>query len=259
MRFSIILSLLLFAGLSKAQVAVDTALDFTVKDLEGTQHHLFDYLDAGNYVVIDFFTTNCGPCQTYASEVSASYDYFGCNGGNVVFLGINWGSDNQAVHVFDSAWGAIYPSVSGLQGGGNGIVDLYQVLSYPSVILIAPDRAILNNHIWPPARDTINTEVLNAGGLPQPCTVGVAQADLIFSSLLRAVPAGQGAVQLYISQPSESGMQLQVFASDGRMVADCSISGNTAMQSLSQLNPGVYIARLIFDGSRVTSTKFIVN
>ncbi|NTW25246.1 MAG: hypothetical protein HGA37_11130 [Lentimicrobium sp.] len=41
-----------------------------------------------------------------------------------------------------------YPSVNGLQGGGNNVVDAYQVLSYPTVILIAHYRTILNNHIW---------------------------------------------------------------------------------------------------------------
>ena len=259
MRFTIILSILLSVGIAQGQVAVDTAVDFTVKDLAGTQHHLFDYLDAGNYVVIDFFTTNCGPCQTYASEVSASYDYFGCNGGNVVFLGMNWGSDNQAVHVFDSVWGAVYPSVSGLQGGGNGVVDLFQVQSYPTVILIAPDRTILNDHIWPPSTDSINAIVLAAGGLAQACTVGVNQPDISPAVVIQAIPAGRGSVKIKVNQPVESGMQLQVYASDGRLVADYPFTGGQPEITLSQLKSGVYIARLLSPGKRVVSIKFPVN
>jgi len=257
MRNSIILSLLLFAGISKAQVAIDTALDFTVKDLVGVQHHLFDYLDAGNYVVIDFFTTNCGPCQTYASEVSASFDYFGCNGGNVVFLGMNWGSDNQAVHDFDSTWGAYYPSVSGLQGGGNGVVDLFQVQSYPTVILIAPDRTILNNHIWPPERDTINAEVLAAGGFAQACTVGLNEHTIAVSAVLQAIPAGQGQTLIRLQRPLTSVATLQIFSSDGRLVQQYKLTGNQTEQRLADLKPGIYIARL-FSESAAVSTKFIV-
>ncbi len=259
MRNTLILFLLLLAGTARSQVAVDTAVDFTVKDIQGVQHHLYGYLDAGNFVVLDFFTTNCGPCQTYASEVSASFDYFGCNGGNVVYMGINWGSDNNAVHLFDSLWGANYPSVSGLQGGGNNVVDAYQVLSYPSVILIAPDRAILNNHIWPPLRDTINAEVLAAGGMPQACTVGLNQPDFAAKDILQALPTGPGTVQLKINTLEKPRLKLQVFASDGRMVKDHNIfNGDQSEITLSQLLPGIYIARLISEGKQAGSIKFVV-
>lgn len=258
MRNLIILLFLLFADVTQSQVTVDTALDFTVKDLTGTQHHLYGYLDAGNYVVIDFFTANCGPCQTYASEVSASYDYFGCNGGNVVFLGMNWGSDNQAVHEFDSIWGANYPSVSGLQGGGNNVVDAYQVQSYPSVILIAPDRTILNDHIWPPETGNINAEVMAAGGIPQACTVGVNEVSQKYPVRLQAVSTGKGSVILTTSLSMEPGAQLQVFSSDGRQMASFSYDGNSSSFSLSGLKPGLYVARLMNGHNKITLIKFIV-
>lgn len=256
MRNILLLFILLFSGIARSQVAIDTATDFTVKDVNGNQHHLYGYLDAGDYVVIDFYTTNCGPCQTYASEVSASFDYFGCNGGNVVYMGINWGSDNDAVRLFDSIWGANYPSVSGLQGGGNNVVDAYQVQSYPSVILIAPDRSILNNHIWPPLRDTINAEVLTAGGIPQPCTVGLESAFTLPAVLFQAVQAEQGSVQLKYNRKAEPGMQLQLFASDGRLVNTRSYTGNANDLYLSDLKPGIFIARLMQHGRQVASVKF---
>lgn len=242
-----------------SQVAIDSAVDFTVKDLTGMQHHLYGYLDAGNYVVIDFFTANCGPCQTYASQVSASYDYFGCNGGNVVFLGMNWGSDNQAVHEFDSIWGADYPSVSGLQGGGNNVVDDFQVQSYPSVILIAPDRTILNDHIWPPETDTINAEVLAAGGFPQACTVGVSMIDPSEELTIRAIQTGKGIVLLKINHPVITPMQLNIFAADGRLISDYAAFQNMVEFPLSPLKPGIYIAQLIPSGSRILTVKFVVN
>ena len=42
--------------IAKAQTPLTEAVDFTVKDVHGTQHHLFDILDNKNqHVFIDFF------------------------------------------------------------------------------------------------------------------------------------------------------------------------------------------------------------
>ena len=40
-----------------AQTTLDTAVNFTVKDTYGNNIHLFDILNAGQIVVIDFFST----------------------------------------------------------------------------------------------------------------------------------------------------------------------------------------------------------
>ncbi len=55
--------LLLFVAASlfyltlSAQTTLDTAVNFNAKDPYGVTYTLFDILDAGNYVVIDFFST----------------------------------------------------------------------------------------------------------------------------------------------------------------------------------------------------------
>lgn len=42
---------------SAAQTTLDTALNFSVKDTEGNTLELFDILNQGQLVVIDFFST----------------------------------------------------------------------------------------------------------------------------------------------------------------------------------------------------------
>lgn len=44
----------LFAVSLFGQTSLTTAIDFTVTDTEGEQHHLFDYLNDGKYVVLEF-------------------------------------------------------------------------------------------------------------------------------------------------------------------------------------------------------------
>lgn len=255
---SLFTSLIIFMFLisAKAQVGVEIAPDFSVKDVHSNTHHLYEYLDAGKYVVIDFFTTNCGPCQTYASEISASYEHFGCNYGNVIYLGINWGSDNQSVLQFDEQWGAIYPSVSGLHGGGNGVVDLFEVLSYPSVIIIAPDRSILNNYIWPPDEPTLNAAVLAAGGIPLICTVDTEQIPIPENQSLIATKLSNGIIGITCHEQIQPGMELYVYSADGRMVYSDLLESNVTN---IPLKTGIYFALLVKNGSRISTIRFIVS
>lgn len=41
----------------KSQTSLDTAVNFSVKDIEGKNIELFDILDEGKTVMIDFFST----------------------------------------------------------------------------------------------------------------------------------------------------------------------------------------------------------
>lgn len=51
-------SLILLAVMAygvKAQCPLTEAVDFTATDIDGNEWHLFDILDGGQYVLIDFF------------------------------------------------------------------------------------------------------------------------------------------------------------------------------------------------------------
>ena len=170
------------ADVLQAQTTLDTAVNFHVKTIDGEPIWLFDLLDNDNkIVVIDFFSTSCGPCQLYAPDFQASYEDFGSNSGNVFYVGINWGADNQAVRSFDSIYGLTYPTVSGTQGGGNGVFEDYNILSYPTVIVIVPENhLIVNKEIVPPVRDSINQAVTAAGGI----FVGVEEKDVMESKVV---------------------------------------------------------------------------
>lgn len=80
-------------------------------------------------------------------------------------MGINWGSDNEAVENFDEAFGLTYPSASGTQGGGNAVFESYEIAAYPTVIVITPDHQIVNQFIDPPTTENITDAVIAAGGI----------------------------------------------------------------------------------------------
>lgn len=236
-----------------AQVPLTTAVDFTVKDLNSNTHHLFDYLDANKIVVIDFFTTSCGPCQTYATQISDAYDYFGCNQGNVVFLGMNWGSDNNAVRIFDSVWDARYPAISGLQGGGNGVTENYEVQSYPTVIVITPDKNIATNYIWPPAFDSVVNKVTDAGGVPMPCTVST-----IYHQTGKTAQVTNSGNSLRIALPDDYRYDVALYSLEGKKLLNRTLSGTREHFIPHSLKRGIYFVVVNTEGRTPQILKIII-
>ncbi len=254
LTFSIFLALFNLSNIAISQVPLQTAVDFSAKDVNNGSHHLFSYLADNKIVVLDFFTTNCGPCQTYATEVSQAYEYYGCNEGNVVFIGINWGSDNQAVITFDSLWDARYPSISGMQGGGNGIVEDYQVLSYPTVIVITPDHNIAVNYIWPPSFDSIVQQVSLLGGLPASCTVNTP--DIPVGQLnLRIMESGEISVVMPVIGVTNT---LSIYSVQGKLLWQAIIPAASNYIINPKLKKGFYILTLVTDGEPCAVSKIFV-
>lgn len=256
----IITYVLLFPGGKLfSQTTLDTAVNFHVKTIDGDPIFLFDLLDNENkIVVIDFFSTSCGPCQLYAPEFQTSYEDFGENNGNVYFMSINWGSNNQAVREFDSTYNLTFPSVSGTQGGGNGVFNDYNILSYPTVIVIVPeDHLIVNQEIVPPVHDSINNAVIAAGGI----WVGLneknsAKQELtIFPNPVR----NKANIKLHLQKKSQ--VSLSIFDLFGRakssiLQKNCQAGEVSIPIDLNYLDDGIYFVNISY-GNRTFTRKII--
>ena len=145
--------LLLFAAVVfafglKAQCPHTEAIDFTATDCHGTEVHLFDILDGGQSVLIDFFYTTCGPCNQAAPKVAEAYTRLGCNMHDVFFMEISTSDGDAACQNWCNTYGIEYPTIS-TAGGGHDICSQYGITAYPTVILITPDHQIVINDLWP--------------------------------------------------------------------------------------------------------------
>jgi cytochrome oxidase Cu insertion factor (SCO1/SenC/PrrC family) len=152
----------------KAQTDLTQAVDFTATDCHGTEVHLFDILDSGQAVLIDFFYTTCPYCIQTIPYMVQSYQALGCNMHDVYYMEISCrGTDtDQVCQNWCQSHGVEYPTISGPAGGSN-ICNQYHIEYYPTVILIMPNREIVIQDLYPiPNAQTIINQ-LGAYGIQQ--------------------------------------------------------------------------------------------
>lgn len=124
------------------------ATDFTATDINGNTWHLYDLLDEGKTVILDFSTTWCSPCWQYHHEdvLSNLYEAFGPNGSDqlVVLLieadpGTGMADLQGNTNSTQGDWitGTNYPIID-----NTTIHEDYGVFGFPTIYTICPDRSM---------------------------------------------------------------------------------------------------------------------
>lgn len=231
--------LFIFAfGYGHSQALIDTARDFSYYSTHGELLELYPTLAQGKVVLLEFFTTSCGPCTVYAPDVQQIYEAYGENQQDVVVWGLDWGNDNTGVLYFDSVNGLTFPSVSGMEGGANQTSLDYQIQSRPTVVIILPNGVIHSQfHVWGTEPtfhhiDSVLTAVLQL-------ITSVPEFRAKDSFHFYPNPASD---YLYPAiQPEAGNLQVSLYTGIGIKVAEYKISMNGSMD-VSGLPPGLYFA-----------------
>jgi plastocyanin len=116
------------------------APDFTVTDINGTSHTLYNYLDSGFVVVVELLSVTCGHCIAYAPGTQSSYITNGPDGSNVArFLGleVNSSTDSTDIANFMSSYGITFPISDDVSPAGIN----YQLYYTPSYFVVYPDSS----------------------------------------------------------------------------------------------------------------------
>ncbi|MCK4569908.1 MAG: T9SS type A sorting domain-containing protein [Bacteroidales bacterium] len=251
----------------KAQCPLTEAVDFTATDVHGHTWNLFELLDSGQYVCIDFFFCSCGPCQIAAPKINESYVYFGCNSGDVNYFAIDTGDDDAACILFDETFGVEYPTISGVEGGGTQICNDYQIPLYPTVILIAPDRTILEQDIWPIPTAQTMIDALEAHGLEEhdcPPPIGIEDPIASLASISSVYPnPASNIARIVISSEEAMSATVEVYNALGIKVLEIQqinlVPGeNTIEFSIADLPTGTYFIRVLKDNEILDVSRLSV-
>ena len=129
-----------------------TVANFTLTDIHGTTHTLYNYTAAGKYLLLDFYAYWCGPCCSTAPIIKDFYTKYGCNEGDVVVIGLEYEGTTAQTETFETnclATTTSYPACAGIDGGAAAVHTTYGPAAFPTVCLISPSNSILNLDIWP--------------------------------------------------------------------------------------------------------------
>lgn len=115
-------------------------IDFVGSSIDGKSSKLSDYVGKGNYVLVDFWASWCGPCRGEIPNLRKLYEKY--NGKGLTILGIYvWDSiENMKTAIKEEqvAWPQIFDS-EGTATGSYGVDGT----GIPHIILFSPDGTIL--------------------------------------------------------------------------------------------------------------------
>ncbi len=148
---STLIILIVFISPTYAQLAVGSiAPNWTLTDIDGNSHTLYDYLNQGKTVVIDFSTTWCNPCWNYhqSHALKDLYNNYGPSGTDemmVFWIESDLATDSTDLHGTgnntqgDWVTGTPYPIIDLTE---LSIIEDYQIIGWPLIYIICPDRIV---------------------------------------------------------------------------------------------------------------------
>jgi thiol-disulfide isomerase/thioredoxin len=119
------------------------APNFRLRSIHNDEHTLLDF--RGNYVVLNFWASWCGPCRT---ETPLLQDFHTGNASkNVIVVGINQQEDIRTARDFAEEFEVSYPVLLDLTGQ---VSEGYRVSTgLPVTVILDPDGVVLRVHYGP--------------------------------------------------------------------------------------------------------------
>jgi hypothetical protein len=248
-----LISLGLISVSTFAQVGA-VAPNFTQKDLNGTSHDLYTYLNAGKVVIVDMSATWCGPCWNFhaAHYLKDLYTEFGPTGTNQVV--ILFYEDDVATTLAD-----LNGTTSGTQG--NWVTGVpYPIINataslptqygsgYPTVSVICPkDKKIMDNLAALSSLSAMRTSVKNIISSCSATSVGRSNVINLQDATIAPNPTAE-ITTLNFSIENDVTAKVSLYSAIGQLISVTTqqvVSGQNSIElNLAGLNAGTYFVKV---------------
>jgi len=224
----------------------DIMPDFTATDIDGNEVHLYDILDAGQAVLINFFLYGDEYSEGVMADMVEAYRLYGCNQHDVFFMEITPNGHDTQCQAWVERFDVEYPTIS-RDGGGNDIAQAIPVGYYPTIMLIRPDHTFANRDIYPPTLEYI-LQAMDAEGYEQ-----YECEDLVGQNDSQSIAVYPNPANGYVTLSGESLGTVRVYNALGQKVDEFEANGNELRINTTGYENGVYFVK-----TDETTLKFIV-